>query len=291
MGNSRDLVLEGLECPCGADAYAWHVLPSPPSAGAAGVAACMACGLLRTAPPPYRDERAYPVYHRPPEPAMLTPAEEHLRLGLARRVLSAVPAERRRGALLDVGAGLGHLLCMAREMGWEQTLGVDLNRAEAEVARDRWGVEIRVGELADFELPASSQDTVVLNHVLEHVSHPAPLLAEIHRVLRPGGDLVVSVPNFASGMGWARGLDWMGLVPDQHVWQFTPGSLRSLLAGAGFQVQRVSARSNLHYPPDRRSPLHRLWWTLRWFPLIRGQAWLNRGDNLICRAQRQPFTP
>jgi SAM-dependent methyltransferase len=71
--------------------------------------------------------------------------------------------------------------------------------------------------------------------VLEHVTNPGALLGEIHRLLRPGGVLLVSVPNFGSPEARASGAGWFHLDVPRHLVHFTPDTLASCLRGAGME--------------------------------------------------------
>jgi 2-polyprenyl-3-methyl-5-hydroxy-6-metoxy-1,4-benzoquinol methylase len=99
-----------------------------------------------------------------------------------------------RGRLLDVGCGEGTFLELACRQGWN-ACGTELSAFAAAEASRRLGVEIFCGELHDASFPGEFFDVITLWHVLEHVREPARYLEEIRRVIRPGGLLVIAVPN------------------------------------------------------------------------------------------------
>lgn len=101
---------------------------------------------------------------------------------------------RPRGRLIDVGTNLGMFVRRARGHGWELH-GVEPSPGLAAIAARHEGVDIRAGSLEDARYPSDHFDVAVLTDVLEHVPEPYPLLAEIRRVLVPGGVLLVKVPN------------------------------------------------------------------------------------------------
>jgi len=139
---------------------------------------------------------------------------------------------KQNGRLLEVGCGNGATLETLESLGW-QVEGVDFDPAAVERARRR-GLQVHLGTLSGQGLPAGSFDVVVSNHVIEHVPDPVDLLRECHRVLKPGGNLVVITPNIE---GWGHriyGADWRGLEPPRHLYLFTVGSLAALSARAGF---------------------------------------------------------
>lgn len=108
--------------------------------------------------------------------------------------LSKAPAE---GRALDFGGGNGILTpTLARR--YREVVCVDLRTEMAQEvcqAERLANVTIRQGDLASFALPADSFDTVVAADVLEHIIDLAPLIAEFRRLLKPGGELLISAPS------------------------------------------------------------------------------------------------
>jgi SAM-dependent methyltransferase len=139
------------------------------------------------------------------------------------------------GRIVDVGCGLGFLLS-GLEAGWQKH-GVELSRFAAEHAA-HWG-EIYVGELAGANYPAEYFDVVVLHHVIEHVAEPADLIAEIWRVLKSGGKLLLGTPDFDSGCARRFGEKYRLLHDPTHISLFTNDSMHRFLRDYGFVIERV----------------------------------------------------
>jgi SAM-dependent methyltransferase len=93
--------------------------------------------------------------------------------------------------------------------------------------------------LKDAEYPTGSFDQIIIWHVLEHVSDPVGTLREAHRILKPGGRLIVAVPNFSSLQARCTGAAWFHLDLPRHVHHFPLPALRQLLTLTGFQVRSV----------------------------------------------------
>jgi 2-polyprenyl-3-methyl-5-hydroxy-6-metoxy-1,4-benzoquinol methylase len=94
--------------------------------------------------------------------------------------------------LLDVGCGEGNFLAKARTKGAEVS-GIELNRSAAEIARSK---RLHIHEeLLDLHQPAKPYDVITSFQVLEHVVEPLTLIKGCVRLLRPGGMLVIGVPN------------------------------------------------------------------------------------------------
>jgi len=145
---------------------------------------------------------------------------------------------RKHNRILDVSCGPGvSLAWLAHERGW-QAAGVDPDAHSARVARERYGVEVETGLLADLSAPDEHFDCAILDNSLEHTFDPLGTLLEVWRVLRPGGGVFIAVPN-AEGVA-TRSMDlnahW------GHWFLFTPRVLYRALSRIGFRVTTLFAR-------------------------------------------------
>jgi 2-polyprenyl-3-methyl-5-hydroxy-6-metoxy-1,4-benzoquinol methylase len=139
------------------------------------------------------------------------------------------------GRLLDVGCAGGIFLDCARRRGWSVT-GLELADWEIEVAQQRLGLDVRKGTLATANLEADSYDVVTYWDVLEHTRDPAGELARACRVLRSDGLLVIAVPNIDSLVARLNGRSWTMINPPEHLFYFSPQTLRRLLSANGFRI-------------------------------------------------------
>ena len=158
-----------------------------------------------------------------------------------------LPELKQSAPVLDLGCGRGELLLMLREAGVEAT-GVEGDPALAGAALRR-GLEVITGDL--FEVlhtqDAGAFGAVTAIHVLEHLE-PQTLpvvLAEIRRVLRPGGFFLAECPN-PHTLRVGAALYWQD---PTHRRPLLPETLELLLQAAGFALER---RELLHpFPPDQ----------------------------------------
>ncbi len=202
------------------------------------------------------------------------------------------------GRLLDYGCGSGCFAARMRDRGWTVT-GMDFSPHAAEQARKRHGLDVLVGTLPHPKVRPESFDMVTLGAVLEHVHWPQQLIGSAVRVLRPGGVLVVSVPNFDS---WGRrtfGANWWPLDIPLHLLHFTPATLCRLLGGYGLEVEEVryQARASWMRKSFQRSAQRSRSWLRRLVGQV-GQirpvpslvtAWselVGQTDNLLVIARR-----
>jgi len=153
------------------------------------------------------------------------------------------------GRMLDVGAGTGIFLHLAKEEGWEPH-GIDICPLSAEKAAAEFGIEVEVGEFASRPYEKESFDCITMLDVLEHSRRPAAFLARARDLLRPGGVLLVAVPNqrclltaildryIRRGGPFGRWfLDRLYVLP--HLYYFNPGALTMALEAAGFEMAGV----------------------------------------------------
>jgi SAM-dependent methyltransferase len=98
--------------------------------------------------------------------------------------------------LLDIGAGMGTFLALARNHGWE-VAGTEVSTSARRLARDRYSLDLLYGQAEDLPLEPNSFDVITLWHVLEHVPSPSRLLHACRKALVADGTIVIAVPNDA----------------------------------------------------------------------------------------------
>lgn len=201
---------------------------------------------------------------------------------------------RAGGRVLDVGCGRGAQLALFREMGWE-TVGVDVSDEAARQAEAK-GIPVVLGDLLTVDLPRASFDLVIMTHSLEHLHAPGPTLDRIRELLRPGGVVQVTVPNFASLGARAFGPYWYSLELPRHLTHFTPRTLREILVRRGFEVVRLrhyqtrgTLRGSLKYLlGERRNPAARLLAASKALQRIwcLGLRLIHEADEIVAYARR-----
>lgn len=223
------------------DAPLW-IEQEAPTLGTLRLVRCPDCGLGYLDPQPDREETA-PFYARDyygGASAKFEPLIEAMRDRLARgrasRLVDGLPAGAR---VLDVGCGDGRLLAAFAALGCEG-VGTERQADNPRAGAAAAGAEILAGDLTDVDLPAAHFDLCVYWHVLEHLHDPVASLLAAKRALRPGGRLVIAVPNLDSFQArWSRGR-WFHLDLPRHLFHFTPGALAALLVRSGFLVTRIT---------------------------------------------------
>lgn len=216
---------------------------------------CAGCGTVRRANLVDGDaaERLYDD-----DAYLEAPYFDVLKVGAARdqqpylvyaRVLERLAAIGTPGRLLDVGCSYGAFLEMAAEEDWEP-LGVELSSKGCEYARRRRGLDVFHGTLEAAQLASASVQAVTLWDVIEHLARPLETLREAHRVLAPGGTLMLFTINQrslinrvgdllyrASGRRWRKPL--ILLYDIHHNYFFDPRTIGALLERAGFELVEI----------------------------------------------------
>jgi SAM-dependent methyltransferase len=163
---------------------------------------------------------------------------------IADRALRLLPAG---GSVLDLGCASGGLLALLRAHAGHLA-GLELSQTAAKAAAAVADLAVQ-GALEDPDLPfeAGFYDLVVLADVLEHLADPAAALSRAIGWAKPGGAVLVSVPNvvhWQARLTIARGrwpAEASGTFDASHLRWFTRDSLAELLAGAGLQDVDVGA--------------------------------------------------
>jgi SAM-dependent methyltransferase len=158
-----------------------------------------------------------------------------------RQACHPIPAWNGGGRILDVGCGGGAFLDTMKQLGWE-THGRDPSPQACDVVA-RKGHRVRRGTAADIDDPPESYDVVYLYHVLEHTFSPRETLARLHDVLKPGGRLVMAVPNYGGLQMRLFGRYSSALDPPRHLYQFERQTLRRYLYAAGFRDVEITTRT------------------------------------------------
>jgi SAM-dependent methyltransferase len=147
------------------------------------------------------------------------------------------------GRMLDLGCGSGWFLREMQDRGWD-VYGVEINSIAAELGRREAALNIFAGTLQQAGFPSNFFDYVRSNHSFEHISCPAETLDEMHRVLKPGGRLLIGVPNVASLNARVFGQYWWYLGAPVHPYNYSVNTLSLLLKKHHFAPIKVSYNSD-----------------------------------------------
>ena len=139
-----------------------------------------------------------------------------------------------KGRILDIGAGTGDFLSVAKKDGW-QTIGVEPSTKAKSIAINK-GVSFV--ELTT-ELENNSFDVISMWHVLEHVPDLDKQIKELKRLLKPTGTLIIAVPNFKSFDAKHYGKFWAAFDVPIHFWHFSKTAIKLLFEKEKMKLEKV----------------------------------------------------
>jgi SAM-dependent methyltransferase len=144
------------------------------------------------------------------------------------------------GCLLEIGSGMGHLVGQLEDSF--QTYGMDLNHWAVEQSKSVVDKSILQTASAE-EIPFAdhSFDVVIIKHIVEHLPNPEKAIAEIGRVIAPGGVLILSTPNLDSLLKPWKGDRWIGYQDPTHISLHPPATWLEWIRKSGFSLLRVFA--------------------------------------------------
>jgi 2-polyprenyl-3-methyl-5-hydroxy-6-metoxy-1,4-benzoquinol methylase len=139
-----------------------------------------------------------------------------------------------KGKILDIGAGTGEFLSVAKNDGW-QTIGVEPSDRAKAIAINK-GVSF-VEETSELE--NHSFDVISMWHVLEHVPDLDKQIKELKRLLKPTGTLIIAVPNFKSFDAKHYGKFWAAYDVPIHFWHFSKKAIKLLFEKEEMKLEKV----------------------------------------------------
>jgi len=158
------------------------------------------------------------------------------------RKINDVPDFVTDGVLLDIGCGKGTYLQEMKELGW-QTLGVEFSASGVQAATQA-GLDVLHGTVEDADFQSDAIDYARMADVLEHLPNPVRTMTEIHRILKPGGLVQISLPNIRSFTFWLFGKYWFPLEIPRHLFFYSPQSVQLLASTTGFEIRSLNVWSH-----------------------------------------------
>lgn len=163
---------------------------------------CRDCGLLYTTPRPdaskmqaYYDSKQY-FSHQENSTGLIPRIYEFVKSFNLKQKFKLATSGKTIGKILDIGCGTGDFLLKAKQNNWEVS-ALEPNEHAREIASKRLNVSIiRPEDISG--IPDSSFDVITMWHVLEHIENLQEEALHLHRMLKPGGRLVIAVPNYQS---------------------------------------------------------------------------------------------
>lgn len=139
---------------------------------------------------------------------------------------------RNSASLLEVGASWGHFLQLCRPH-YDTVEGIELSKARIDFARERFDLDLRQADISREPWPGRYHVLAAWDF-LDRLTYPTKFLTWAHDHLLPGGQLVLSVPNYDSLYRKLLGTRWYHFDPARHLTYYTAPVIKDLLRKAGF---------------------------------------------------------
>ncbi len=193
---------------------------------------CDDCGFRFTSPRPETDELGgyyksdeY-IAHSNTRKGLVANVYQIVRNFTIRRKVNLLSSGRAAGHILDIGCATGEFLHAFAQKGW-MTTGIEPDADAAEYAVKNYGLEIH-GESQIEKFENNSFDIVTMWHVLEHVEDFHQRIQSIKRILKPGGLLVIAVPNPDSYDASEYASFWAAWDVPRHLSHFSQKNINTL---------------------------------------------------------------
>lgn len=204
---------------------------------------CEKCGFRFTNPRPaeheigkYYQSEEY-ISHSNTSKGIVNRLYQMVRKHTLKKKLKLVNSLSKKGAILDIGCGTGNFLDTCKQDGWSAT-GIEPDPKARQFAKENYGLDVRE-EAALSNLPSSSYEIITMWHVLEHVHRLNERVEELKRLLKPGGTIIIAVPNSSSKDAEMYGPYWAAWDVPRHLYHFTPKDIETLFHNHGLRVQKV----------------------------------------------------
>lgn len=139
-----------------------------------------------------------------------------------------------KGRILDIGAGTGDFLLECKNQNWD-ILGIEPNDKAKGIAL---GKGIKFGDTIE-KLESNSFDVITMWHVLEHVPDVEHQVAELKRLLKPSGTIIIAVPNFKSYDAKYYKEFWAAYDVPRHLWHFSKTAIEKLFDKQNMNLEDV----------------------------------------------------
>jgi 2-polyprenyl-3-methyl-5-hydroxy-6-metoxy-1,4-benzoquinol methylase len=149
----------------------------------------------------------------------------------------SLPIQRDSSSLLDVGCGNGFFLLVAKRLGYS-VHGVEPSDFDETLNKSE-GLGIFHGFIENASFKEGQFDVITANHVLEHAVSPAKLLLDIKKLAKPGGTIIIAVPNTCSPGFMVFGKYWLNTDTPRHLFLPSANNMREYARKAGLKIDRM----------------------------------------------------
>ncbi|HTA83224.1 MAG TPA: class I SAM-dependent methyltransferase [Bacteroidia bacterium] len=144
---------------------------------------------------------------------------------------------RKTNKILDIGCGTGFFLEEAKAKGWE-VHGTEFTDNAVEICRNK-GITMQTGSLKAENYSPEAFDVITSFEVLEHINNPLEEITNIHKIMRTGGLVYLTTPNFNAVERYLLKGNYNVIEYPEHLSYYTPKTLNYLFTNNGFKKKKI----------------------------------------------------
>jgi 2-polyprenyl-3-methyl-5-hydroxy-6-metoxy-1,4-benzoquinol methylase len=205
---------------------------------------CSSCDFLFTNPRPseskigyYYESQEY-ISHHDDAKGFMSKVYKTVRdhtIGEKIKLINGLKSNK--GNLLDIGCGTGNFVQACKENGWD-IMGVEPDQGARQVAAERTGQTI-LQNIFEAEISKQKYDIITMWHVLEHVHLLNETISWLKSHLKPGGKIIIAVPNPNSHDAKKYGEFWAAYDVPRHLYHFTEKTMKTVMENHQLKVEAV----------------------------------------------------
>ena len=146
---------------------------------------------------------------------------------------------RKTNKILDVGCGIGYFLEVAKERGWD-VYGTEYTDEAIQICSLK-GINMQKGILSSRNYQNEEFDIITSFEVIEHINNPIDELTNFYKVLRKGGLVYLTTPNFNSLLRYRLKSEYNVICYPEHLSYYTPKTLKKLFTSVGFKTKKIES--------------------------------------------------
>jgi len=204
---------------------------------------CRECGFRFTNPRPgalelgkYYESTDY-ISHSDTRKGVFASVYQVVRKYTLSRKRALISKFNPKGEILDIGCATGQFLKYMSDHGWKTT-GIEPDEKTRQHAISEYGLQVFPEEKLN-EFKKSSFDVITMWHVLEHVSDLSGRMAQLKKLLKPEGTLLIAVPNCEAYDAKKYREFWAGYDLPRHLYHFTKSDIKLLVEKFGFTIVNI----------------------------------------------------
>lgn len=144
---------------------------------------------------------------------------------------------KKNGKILDVGCGIGYFLDVAKKRGWE-VYGTEYTDEAINICKNK-GINMKEGKLNPGNYNLEEFDIITSFEVLEHINNPIEEISNFNQLLRKGGLVYLTTPNFNSFSRYYLKSNYNVITYPEHLSYYTPKTLKYLFKKLKFKVLKI----------------------------------------------------